>query len=192
MRTISASMQDAILDFWFGPPPHAYRDAWFRKDPAFDATIRERFAAAIEAALAGGYREWTSTAHGALARVLLLDQLTRNAFRDTPRAFAGDAGALATAERAIAADLDGALDPHERTFLYMPFQHAESPDVQRRSIELFTALARQTGLDGPLEWARRHATVIERFGRFPHRNAILGRESSPEEVAFLAQPGSRF
>jgi uncharacterized protein (DUF924 family) len=185
-------MRDEILDFWFGPPPHRERNLWFRKDPAFDATIRDRFGAAIETALAGSLRDWTADAHGALGRVLLLDQFTRNVFRDTPRAFAGDADALATCEQAIADRLDAALDPYERWFLYMPFQHAEDRDAQQRSVALFKRLADETGLFGPLQWAKRHAAVIHRFGRYPHRNAILGRTSTPEEIAFLAQPGTRF
>jgi uncharacterized protein (DUF924 family) len=187
-----SGVQQTILDFWFGPPPHAARDAWFRKIDAFDALVRERFGDAIEMALAGGFRDWDATPRGALARVLLLDQFTRNAFRDTPRAFAGDAAALATSTAAIDAGFDVALDPYERWFLYMPFQHAEDASAHRRSIDLFSRLAAQTGLGDPLEWARRHAAVIARFGRFPHRNAILGRPSTADEVAFLSQPGSRF
>ena len=185
-------MQHDILDFWFGPKPHAPRDVWFRKDPAFDATIRERFGAAIETALAGGYLDWIATPHGALARVLLLDQFTRNAFRDTPRAFAGDADALATSEHAIGSQFDRTLDPYERWFLYMPFQHAEDRAVAKRSVELFGRLAAETGLSSPLDWAERHAAVVSRFDRFPHRNAILGRASTAEELAFLAESGSRF
>jgi uncharacterized protein (DUF924 family) len=190
--TISAAMQREILDFWFGPPPHGERDVWFRKNPAFDATIRERFGAAIDTALAGGFAEWSATAHGALAHVLLLDQFTRNAFRDTPRAFAGDAQALATSQEAIAGGADCVLDPYERWFLYMPFVHSEDGAIQQRAVELFTALASQTGLTGPLDWTARHAAVVRRFGRFPHRNAILGRPSTAEETAFLNEPGSRF
>lgn len=184
-------MQQDILDFWFGPPPHAARNVWFRKDPRFDATIRERFGAAIETALAGGYRDWMATARGALARVLLLDQFTRNVFREMPRAFAGDMDALATSQRAIDMQFDRALDLYERWFLYMPFQHAEDHASQERSVELFGLLAEE-GLPGQLEWAERHAAIVRRFGRFPHRNAILGRVSTPEEAAFLAEPGSRF
>jgi uncharacterized protein (DUF924 family) len=184
-------MQEDILEFWFGPPPHVERDVWFRKDSAFDATIRERFGAAIETALAGGYRGWVAAPQGALARVVLLDQFTRNAFRDTARAFAGDADALATAQRAIDARHDRSLDLHERWFLYMPFVHAEDCAAQERSVALFSRLADE-GLESPLEWAERHAAIIRRFGRFPHRNAILGRESTAEEIAFLANPGSRF
>jgi len=186
------ALRGGILDFWFGPPPHAARDAWFRKDPAFDATIRDRYGAAIDKALAGAYGDWCVSAQGALARVLLLDQFTRNVHRDTAKAFAGDARALATAQDAIARGFDVALSAHERRFLYMPFEHGESLADQERSVALFEALARETGLDDPVDWAVRHADVIRRFGRFPHRNAILGRPSTDEELAYLAQPGSGF
>jgi uncharacterized protein (DUF924 family) len=188
-------MRDDILDFWFGRPGTAgygeERDAWFHKDTAFDASVRTRFGGAIETALAGGFTDWTDP-RGTLARVLLLDQLTRNIFRDTPRAFAGDALALSLAQDAVGRGDDGALAPVERWFLYMPFEHAESDTAQQRSVELFTRLSRETGLAGPLEWAQRHAAIIHRFGRFPHRNAIVGRVSTPEEIAFLAAPGSGF
>ncbi len=186
----------SILAFWFGPAGSlersGERDVWFRKDEAFDAEIRSRFGNAVDIALAGGYGDWCATAEGSLARVLLLDQFTRNVHRDTPAAFAGDTRALATARDAVARGLDRALDPYGRWFLYMPFVHAEDRDMQRRSLELFGALAEETGLAGPLEWAHKHADVIARFGRYPHRNAILMRTSTPEEVAFLTQPGSRF
>jgi uncharacterized protein (DUF924 family) len=185
-----------ILAFWFGPPGapsgNSARDVWFRKDAAFDAEIRGRFGNATAIALAGGYGEWCATAGGTLARVLLLDQFTRNIHRDTPAAFAGDARALATAEYAIERGFDHALDVYGRWFLYLPFEHAEDRAMQQRSLALFGALERETGLAGPLEWAQKHADVIARFGRYPHRNAILGRVSTPEEVVFLAQPGSRF
>ena len=181
-----------ILEFWFGPPPHATRAEWFRKDPVFDASIRERFGEAIDAALSGMLDGWRAEAQAALAHVLLLDQFTRNAFRDTPRAFAGDRAALATAIAAVDSGLDRRLDPWERWFVYMPFEHAEDPAMQERSVALFGELARETGDTGPLEWAQKHAAVVRRFGRYPHRNAILGRESTPEEIAFLREPGSRF
>lgn len=186
------ALRDDVLAFWFGAPPHAARDAWFRKDAAFDASIRDRFGLAIDKALAGAYGDWCMQAHGALARVLLLDQFTRNAFRDSAKAFAGDARALATAQDALARGYEADLDPCERWFLYMPFEHSEDVAVQRRSVELFAALAREPGFDGPLDYAKRHAAVIERFGRFPHRNALLGRQSTAEEQAFLRQPGSSF
>jgi len=183
---------DQVLDFWFGPLPHAERAVWFRKDPAFDAEIRSRFGTAIEAALSGAFADWSATPRGALARVLLLDQFTRNAFRDTPRAFAGDTLALATATAAIDAGEDRALDRYERWFLYMPFEHAEDRAVQERSLALFGGLTAETGVPGNLEWAQKHAAIVRRFGRFPHRNEILGRASTPEELAFLREPGSRF
>lgn len=185
-------MHETIVAFWFSPEPGAERPEWFHKDAAFDALIRTRFGSAIETALAGGFRDWESTARGALARVLLLDQFTRNAYRGTPRSFAGDVQALATADAAIAAGHDRSLLPVERWFLYLPFEHSESMAVQERSVALFARLAAETGLASPLEWAEKHAVIIRRFRRFPHRNEILGRPSTPEEVAFLREAGSRF
>jgi len=180
-----------ILDFWFGDGTAA-RAEWFRKDPAFDDAIRAQFGDAVEAALGGACTDWTGTAQGALALVLLLDQFTRNIHRDTPRMFAGDARALAVGDAAVAAGLDRELGAHQRWFLYLPFEHAEDPAMQERSLALFGGLARETGLAAPLEWAEKHAAVVRRFGRYPHRNAILGRVSTAEEIAFLAEPGSRF
>jgi uncharacterized protein (DUF924 family) len=181
-----------VLEFWFGPPPHAVRAEWFRKDPAFDAAIRARFGEALESALAGRAREPDGDVHDALAHVVLLDQFTRNAFRDTARAFSGDGQALATAIAIVDAGRDGGLDRFEHAFLYMPFEHAEDLSMQQRSIELFAQLAQETADASLLEWAEKHAAVIRRFGRFPHRNAILGRASTPEEIAFLSEQGSRF
>ncbi|MBE7523972.1 MAG: DUF924 domain-containing protein [Burkholderiales bacterium] len=188
----AAALASDIHAFWFGAPPHAARAEWFRKDPAFDARIRTRFGPAIDAALAGEFREWSATPRGALARILLLDQFTRNVFRDTPRAFAGDPLALELAGAAVDAGFDRELDRFERAFLYLPFEHSEDPSDQERSLELFGRLAAETGDRSPLEWAEKHAVIVRRFGRFPHRNAILGRASTPEEVAFLQQPGSGF
>jgi uncharacterized protein (DUF924 family) len=187
----------AVLDFWYQPDDAGRwrdlaREEWFRKDAAFDAAIRERFGDLIARALAGGLGEWCVQPRGALARVLVLDQFTRNAFRDTPDAFAGDARALATAKAALAQGFDRGLAPVERWFLYMPFEHSEVLEDQSRAVALFEALAAETGLDAPLEWARKHEAVIRRFGRFPHRNDILGRASTPEEAAFLQTPGSSF
>jgi uncharacterized protein (DUF924 family) len=181
-----------ILEFWFGPPPLARRDFWFRKDPAFDATIRGRFAVPIAAACAGAFGDWCAEPRGALARVLLLDQFTRNAFRETAAAFGGDARALATAEDAVARGFDRELEPLERQFLYLPYEHSEDMAAQERSLALFAALAQDTGDRSPLEWAERHAAIVRRFGRYPHRNAALGRASTPEEIAFLRTPGSGF
>jgi len=187
-----------VLDFWFGAPGSALdgqpRRKWFVKDDAFDAVIRERFGAAIEAAIAGGLREWDETGpDGVLARLLVLDQLTRNAWRNTPRSFAGDALALAAAQQLVEKGADRELPPWRRAFVYMPFEHAEDAYMQERAVELFSNLAADhRGFDEMLDYAHRHRGVIARFRRFPHRNAILGRASTPEELAFLQQPGSRF
>jgi len=188
-------LQNQILDFWFGPPGSAdygrMRKEWFRKDPAFDAEIRDRFGAAVESALAGGFANWAGP-RAALARVLLLDQFTRNIFRESRRAFAGDGLALAAAREAIERGDDAALNPAERRFMYLPFTHAEDPGAQERAVALCTRLREETGDGDPLLWAEKHAAVIRRFGRYPHRNALLGRTSTPEEIAFLREAGSRF
>lgn len=187
-----------VLDFWFGAPDSATfgqpRRAWFVKKDAFDAAVRERFGAVIEAALAGELREWDEQGpQGVLARILVLDQFTRNAWRNTPRAFAGDALALAAAQQLVDGGRDKTLAPWQRSFVYMPFEHAEDPYLQERAVELFSVLAAEhPGFEETLDYAHRHRGVIARFGRFPHRNAILGRPSTPEEEAFLRQPGSRF
>jgi len=181
-----------ILAFWFGPAPRAVRDAWFRKDDAFDASIRTRFGEAVDAAIDGAFEDWQATPQGALARILLTDQFTRNIFRGTPRAFAGDPVALATASAVVDAGQDRRLDTFERWFCYLPFEHSERADAQDRSLALFGALADETGIRDPLVWAEKHAVIVRRFGRYPHRNAILGRPSTPEEIAFLREPGSSF
>jgi len=187
-----------VLDFWFGAPGSLDagkpRREWFVKQDAFDALVRARFGTTIEQALAGGLREWDDEGpQGALARILVLDQFTRNAHRDTPTAFAGDALALAVARRLVDSGADRQLPPLQRAFVYMPFEHAEDAYMQERAVELFGVLAaEQPGFDEMLDYAHRHRGVIARFGRFPHRNAILGRASTPEEAEFLRQPGSRF
>ena len=181
-----------ILAFWFGPAPHADRDVWFRKDDAFDATIRARFGDAVEAAIGGACDGWSATPRGALASILLLDQFTRNIYRGTARAFAGDERALGLAGRAVDAGLDRQLDFFERWFCYLPFEHAESAAAQERSLALFRALADESGRHDLVDWAERHAVIVRRFGRYPHRNAILGRPSTADEIAFLREPGSAF
>jgi uncharacterized protein (DUF924 family) len=189
-----ATAQD-VLDFWFGAagsPEHgAARDLWFRKSDSTDAKIRRRFGADVEAALAGALGNWAANPGSTLALILLLDQFTRNIFRDTPRAFAGDAQALALARRLVADGQDRRMTPVERWFVYLPFEHAESLAAQEKSMRLYTRLAEE-GAPDALQWARKHYDVVARFGRFPHRNAILGRTSTPDEIAFLQEPGSRF
>jgi len=188
----------AVLDFWFGAPgsPEAGqpRRAWFVKKDDFDDAIRTRFGATIEQALAGGLRDWDAAGpQGVLARILVLDQFTRNAYRNTAQSFAGDALALAAARQLVDTGADRALPPLGRAFVYMPFEHAEDAYMQERAVELFGVLAAEhPGFDEMLDYAHRHRGVIARFGRFPHRNAILGRASTPEEIDFLRQPGSRF
>ncbi|MDO8347974.1 MAG: DUF924 family protein [Rugosibacter sp.] len=187
-----------VLDFWFLPvedPGHGrYRAEWFRKDAAFDAAIRTRFAADVEAAL-GGRRRIGDDAASVLAEILLLDQFTRNIFRDTPRAFSGDAQALVLANDLVHSGRDRTLPPLMRWFAYLPFEHSEALADQERAVALFTALrtaapgTAEAAFDAALEYALRHRDVIARFGRFPHRNALLGRASSSAEVEFLKQPG---
>jgi uncharacterized protein (DUF924 family) len=187
-----------VLDFWFGAPSSPTfgqpRREWFVKNDDFDHTIRTRFGATIAQALAGGLREWDAEGpQGVLARILVLDQFTRNAHRNTPTSFAGDALALAAARALVDSGADKELPPQLRAFAYMPFEHAEDAYMQERAVELFGALvAEHPGFDEMLDYAHRHRGVIARFGRFPHRNEILGRASTPDEVEFLRQPGSRF
>lgn len=185
MDDATDSRIEAILEFWFTAEAEAL---WFKTDAGFDQAIRDRFRADHEAAAAGDLAGWESGTQGALALVILLDQFPRNMFRDQPRAFATDDAALAVAERAIDRGFDRALPPMRRQFLWLPFQHAESMIGQRRSVALFRRL------DDPekLDYAERHLRVIERFGRFPHRNRILGRAGTPEEETFLAGPNAPF
>ena len=185
---------DEVLDFWFGQPRAPQpRAEWFGKDAAFDLGIRQRFGATLQAALAGGLRDWDAQPTGALARILVLDQFTRNAFRDTPGAFAGDALALAAAQALVAGGGHVGLAPLQRWFAYMPFEHAEDLHAQRQSLQLFVELAAQhPDMADAKKWAIKHAEIVERFGRYPHRNAILGRISGEAELAFLSTPGSGF
>ena len=194
---IAAPVTRAVLDFWFLPPDQPghgqQRPEWFRKNEGFDAEIRQCFAAAVEAALSGTPGDATDQAE--LARILLLDQFTRNIFRGTARAFAGDARALKIADKLVAAGRDKNLSPWQRWFAYMPFEHSESLLDQERSVALFAGLRREMqdeAFDGAYDYALKHREVIARFGRFPHRNAILGRVSTAEETEFLKQPGSSF
>lgn len=190
----------AVLDFWFGAPGTSAfgraSERWFMRDDAFDALILERFGATLEAARRGECDAWQRTPLGALALVVVLDQFSRNTCRGRADAFSADAKALDVARRLVAsgAHLDLPSCEH-RAFAYLPFEHAESLDAQAESLRLFEALAHETGQAGNgsyVDYARRHAAVIERFGRFPHRNAVLGRASTDEEHAFLREPGSSF
>jgi uncharacterized protein (DUF924 family) len=186
------SEAQAVLDFWFGDGLQS-RPEWFRKDPAFDAQIRDRFGSLIDPALRGELTEWMQEPASALARIVLLDQFTRNVFRDTPRAFAGDELALQAAQDLVARGFDRQLTPQQRSFAYLPFEHAEDRALQQESLRLFGQLAEEhPEVAGLLEWAQKHQVIVERFGRFPHRNQILGRDSTPHELAFLSEPGSRF
>jgi uncharacterized protein (DUF924 family) len=182
-----------VLDFWFGSTGQRRRE-WFVKSAEFDAEIAQHFGPLIESALRGELAAWPGDgATAALAQILVLDQFTRNVFRNTPRAFAGDARALTAARAMVAAGQDAELPPLQSAFVYLPFEHAEDLAMQDESVRLFAALAqRAPELDDMLDYAHRHRAVIARFGRFAHRNAILGRESTVEERAFLLEPGSSF
>jgi len=181
-----------VLEFWFGAPGSvehgSLRKCWFEKDPAFDAEIRRRFLALVDEAAAGRLDGWADRPEGLLALIVLLDQFPRNLFRDTPRAFAHDAMALVLAQELVAGGHDRALPPAQRAFAYMPYMHSESRLVHTQAVQLFA----QPGLEGNLAFALQHQAIIERFGRYPHRNAVLGRASSDEELAFLREPGSAF
>ena len=185
-----------VLDFWFGaadsPERGRARNAWFRKSLAFDELIRDRYLRTWEVAVDGRLEHWNATPLAALALVVVLDQFPRNMFRGTARAFASDTVALAAAKAALENGFNGPLRTVERQFFYLPFEHAESMAEQRRSLDLFARL--QAGLEGEswMDYPRRHHDIIARFGRFPHRNALLGRVSTPEELEFLEQPGSSF
>jgi len=193
----SAIAPGDVLDFWFGAPGSAergtQRKSWFVKDAAFDREISERFGATIEQALRGELDAWAATPEGALARIVVLDQFTRNAFRGEPRAFAGDAQALAAASAVVGARQDERLLPVMRAFAYLPFEHAEGLAMQDEAVRLFTRLvAAAPELQSMLDYAHKHRAVIERFGRFPHRNEILGRRSTAEELDFIRTPGTAF
>lgn len=190
------SAQDDILDFWFGPPGSAERessrDVWFKADAGYDAVLRDSFLADQQRAAAGEYDFWTNTPEGTVALLLLLDQLPRNLYRDTPQAFATDARACELAGITVPRGFDQLLPPVWRWFVYLPFEHSERMADQERSLALFGALPATPEHDRTKDYAKRHYDIIKRFGRFPHRNAILGRESTPEEIEFLKLPNSSF
>lgn len=174
-----------VLRFWF---EEATPEQHFRTENAFDSIVRQRFGETHAAAERGELADWRDTADGRLAEIIVLDQFSRNLFRGGPRAFASDVVALVLAQEAIRACADREMPALRRAFLYMPFMHSESRVIHVDAERLF----RQSGLERNYDFELRHKAIIDRFGRYPHRNAILGRTSTPEEMAFLEQPGSSF
>ncbi|WP_288411455.1 DUF924 family protein [uncultured Herbaspirillum sp.] len=204
---MSQATVDALLDFWFGPqwdtlPAHQVAERqkklWWSKNPDIDAECRQRFEPLLKQAAANQLDDWTETPRSMLALIVLLDQIPRNIYRDTAQAFAFDELARQCCHLALAMGLDQALPAIARVFVYLPLEHAEDLDDQQYVVQLMRTLAKtargedQPAFDGYADYARRHHAVIERFGRFPHRNRILGRTSTPEETEFLTQPGSSF
>jgi uncharacterized protein (DUF924 family) len=190
------SRVEEVLDFWFGredePEYGRFRDEWFRKDPGFDAGVTQRFLDLYEEAAAGNLDGWRDDARGCLALVIVLDQFPRNMFRGDGRTHAEDGKALETARYAVEHALDRQLPAFQRMFLYMPFMHSERVEDQLRSVELFERLADEEGAPDVVSYAVRHKEIVERFGRFPHRNGILGRVTTSEEAEFLKTEGSSF
>ena len=186
---------EAVLDFWFSERAQALS---FERNEAFDAEIRDAFGAAVAEAQIGGYQDWSGTPEGTLALLILLDQMPRNIHRGSPQAFLGDPRALEIAGKAIEAGFDRHFAFPRRRFFYLPFEHSENPVVQNRSLELFSALAVEAApehravAEEQLHYAKLHAEIIIRFGRYPHRNTVLSRVSTPEELAFLKGPNSSF
>jgi uncharacterized protein (DUF924 family) len=185
---------EQLWGFWFGeldangdPAPEVAK-RWWVKDPAFDQAIRSRFESVHAQVVAGQHEEWRADSRGALAYVIVLDQFSRNMFRGTPAMFATDVQALAAAKAAVAQGFDRAVPRAARSFFYLPYMHSEALADQDACVALYSA----PGADANLEFAEKHRAIIRRFGRFPHRNAILGRPSTAEEIAFLGEPGSSF
>lgn len=178
-------MIDQVLQFWFVETAPAQ---WWKVDPAFDSVIAELFSAVHAAALAGELYGWRVQPRGRLAEILVLDQFSRNLYRGQAKAFAADSMALALAQEAVAGAHDVSLSLEERVFLYLPYMHSESRLIHVQAQRLFALLGRKENLDFEV----RHKAIIDRFGRYPHRNAALARVSTPEEIEFLKQPGSSF
>lgn len=178
-------MHQQIVDFWFKEIDPAM---WFKKDDDFDRLLHTRFGQVWQAAAKGELAAWRRTVSGRLAEIIVLDQFSRNLFRNTPRSFSCDGMALVLAQEAVATGEDVNLTVEQRGFLYLPFMHSESAVIHQQAVALF----RELNNGDQLEYELRHKAIIDRFGRYPHRNQILGRESTPEELAFLQQPGSSF
>lgn len=176
---------DEIIKFWFEENNTKF---WWKKDTGFDQIIIERFKATHDAAIQDKLSSWRKTALGRLAEVIVLDQFSRNIYRDSPLAYAYDNQALALAQEAIQVEADQALNPIQRVFLYMPFMHSESRAIHETALTLFKA----PGLESNYDFELKHKAIIERFGRYPHRNEILGRQPTAEEIEFLKEPGSSF
>ncbi|MCF8998319.1 DUF924 family protein [Acinetobacter nectaris] len=177
--------QDTVLNFWFNPEN---KPKWFVKDTQFDQKIADMFQKIHDAASQAELWSWRTTAEGRLAEIIILDQFSRNLFRDHPNAFAQDALALALAQEAISLELDQALPPEQCSFLYMPFMHSESQVIHEHAVVLFEKLGNPLNLD----FEYKHKVIIDRFGRYPHRNKVLGRTSTAEEQTFLTEPNSHF
>lgn len=190
------SQAQEILDFWFGSPGEPDypkpKSFWFSKKPEFDEQLRIRFLIDYQKAAAGYLDDWMDSPDSCLALILLLDQFPRNVFRDTPEAFATDWEALSVAQHAVAKGYDHMLLPVQRWFIYFPFEHSENLEHQNQAVRLFQQLGDDPDSVSSIDYAVRHMQVIERFGRFPHRNKILGRISTPEEKEFLKHKGSSF
>ena len=193
VQLFEATAED-VLDFWYGAKATrgATRPEWYRKDEKFDALIRERFGELLERASRRELDAWRAEPQSMNALIVVLDQFSRNLFRESPRAFAEDPHARECAREAIARGDESELLPVQRVFLYMPLEHSEDIADQENCLARMQELEAFTETRGFTQWARKHKAVIDRFGRFPHRNAILGRASTPEELEFLAEPGSRF
>lgn len=185
-----------VLDFWFGKPNNPeygqQRKVWFIKNTAFDEEVRSHFLEIYNQAAQGKLDAWREYPLGCLALIIILDQFPRNMFRNTPQAFATDAQALQIAQKAVDRNFDQPLLPVQRWFVYLPFEHSENLHHQKLCLELFSQLEHDPQSASTIEYAYKHKVVIERFGRFPHRNKILNRESTKEEKDFLSQPGSSF
>jgi uncharacterized protein (DUF924 family) len=185
---------DTVLEFWFGAGEDYGRrhKRWFAKDAAFDEELRARFSGLLDAVVSGQHRAWLDQPASCLARIVVLDQFARQIHRRSPRAFAADPLAREAARHALAARFDAGMQPVERLFVYLPFEHSESLADQELACRLMRPLAAFPETDDALRYAEAHRAIIARFGRFPHRNALLGRASTAEEIEFLRQPGSAF